>query len=240
MRSASWGSWRSSFPTPPTGLRTATSTRRSSPSSRWRIPCTSYLLRSGGETVLVDTGVGPAGLWGWDAEFEEGLLPALAAAGAAPRTWTSSSSRTSTSITSAGTPTGTASSSFRTRATSRIATGSPSPATAAGRTSSGRSSVEFEEIDGEAVVAEGVTALSAAWALPRAHGPPDRIGGRARSSDRGRCGQSDVADQPDRATSPTATRPPAPQRAGRCCRSSSTRTSSPSAATIRPAASAVS
>lgn len=32
--------------------------------SRWRIPCTSYLLRSGGDTVLVDTGVGPAGLWG--------------------------------------------------------------------------------------------------------------------------------------------------------------------------------
>lgn len=52
--------------------------------SRWRIPCTSYLLRSGGDTVLVDTGVGPAGLWGWDAEFEEGLLPALAEAGAAP------------------------------------------------------------------------------------------------------------------------------------------------------------
>ena len=52
--------------------------------SRWRIPCTSYLLRSGGETVLVDTGVGPAGLWGWDAEFEEGLLPALAEAGVQP------------------------------------------------------------------------------------------------------------------------------------------------------------
>ena len=34
--------------------------------------------------MLVDTGVGPAGLWGWDAEFEEGLLPALAEAGAAP------------------------------------------------------------------------------------------------------------------------------------------------------------
>ena len=28
--------------------------------SRWRPPCASYLLRSGGETVLVDTGVGPA------------------------------------------------------------------------------------------------------------------------------------------------------------------------------------
>jgi glyoxylase-like metal-dependent hydrolase (beta-lactamase superfamily II) len=52
--------------------------------SRWRIPCTCYLLRSSGETVLVDTGVGPAGLWDWDAEFEEGLLPALADAGVAP------------------------------------------------------------------------------------------------------------------------------------------------------------
>ena len=52
--------------------------------SRWRIPCTSYLLRSDGETVLVDTGVGPAGLWGWDAEFEEGLLPGLDDAGSAP------------------------------------------------------------------------------------------------------------------------------------------------------------
>ncbi len=52
--------------------------------SRWRIACTSYLFRSGGETVLVDTGVGPAGLWGWGPEFEEGLLPALAAAGTAP------------------------------------------------------------------------------------------------------------------------------------------------------------
>ena len=52
--------------------------------SRWRIPSTAYLVRSGGETVLVDTGVGPAGLWGWKAEFEEGLLPALAEAGAVP------------------------------------------------------------------------------------------------------------------------------------------------------------
>ena len=52
--------------------------------SRWRIPCTSYLVRSADNTVLVDTGVGPAGLWGWNAEFEEGLLPALAEAGVAP------------------------------------------------------------------------------------------------------------------------------------------------------------
>jgi glyoxylase-like metal-dependent hydrolase (beta-lactamase superfamily II) len=52
--------------------------------SQWRIPCTSYLLRSDGTTVLVDTGVGPARLWGWNSEWEEGLLPALAGAGVAP------------------------------------------------------------------------------------------------------------------------------------------------------------
>ena len=52
--------------------------------SQWRITCTSYLLRSGGTTVLVDTGVGPAGLWGWTPESEEGLLPALAGAAVAP------------------------------------------------------------------------------------------------------------------------------------------------------------
>jgi glyoxylase-like metal-dependent hydrolase (beta-lactamase superfamily II) len=52
--------------------------------SKWRIACASYLIRSGGTTVLVDTGVGPAGLWGWTPEREEGLLPALAAVGVAP------------------------------------------------------------------------------------------------------------------------------------------------------------
>ena len=52
--------------------------------SQWRIPCTSYLIRAGGTTILVDTGVGPAGLWGWTPESEEGLLPALAAVGVAP------------------------------------------------------------------------------------------------------------------------------------------------------------
>jgi len=52
--------------------------------SQWRIPCTSYLVRSSGTTLLVDTAVGPAGLWAWGAEWEEGLLPALAAEGVAP------------------------------------------------------------------------------------------------------------------------------------------------------------
>ena len=52
--------------------------------SRMKVPCTSYLVRSSGRTILVDTGVGPAGLWGWKPDWEEGLLPALAGAGCAP------------------------------------------------------------------------------------------------------------------------------------------------------------
>jgi glyoxylase-like metal-dependent hydrolase (beta-lactamase superfamily II) len=52
--------------------------------SQWRLACTSYLIRSGDTTIVVDTGVGPAGLWGWASEAEEGLLPALAAVGVAP------------------------------------------------------------------------------------------------------------------------------------------------------------
>ena len=41
---------------------------------KWRLPCASFLLRSGGTTVLVDTGVGPPGLWGWEPEVEGRLV----------------------------------------------------------------------------------------------------------------------------------------------------------------------
>ena len=50
---------------------------------QWRVPCRSYLVRSGGTTVLVDTGVGPPGLWDWTAEREGELPDALAALGVA-------------------------------------------------------------------------------------------------------------------------------------------------------------
>jgi glyoxylase-like metal-dependent hydrolase (beta-lactamase superfamily II) len=43
--------------------------------SRWRVPCASYLVRTRETTVLVDTSVGPPGLWDWGAE-SEGALPA--------------------------------------------------------------------------------------------------------------------------------------------------------------------
>jgi glyoxylase-like metal-dependent hydrolase (beta-lactamase superfamily II) len=52
--------------------------------SRWRLPCTCYLIRAGRMTLLCDTGVGPPGLWGWAAEREAGLLPGLAALGVEP------------------------------------------------------------------------------------------------------------------------------------------------------------
>jgi glyoxylase-like metal-dependent hydrolase (beta-lactamase superfamily II) len=44
--------------------------------TRWRLPVAVHLVRSGGATVLVDTGVGPAGLWDFWAAEREGLLPA--------------------------------------------------------------------------------------------------------------------------------------------------------------------
>jgi glyoxylase-like metal-dependent hydrolase (beta-lactamase superfamily II) len=44
----------------------------------WRLPCNCFLVRSGGTTILVDTGVGPPGLWDWTAEGEGELPDALA------------------------------------------------------------------------------------------------------------------------------------------------------------------
>jgi glyoxylase-like metal-dependent hydrolase (beta-lactamase superfamily II) len=53
--------------------------------SRWRLPCVSHVIRSDDTTILVDTGVGPPGLWSdWEPE-EEGMLPgSLAALGIVP------------------------------------------------------------------------------------------------------------------------------------------------------------
>ncbi len=44
--------------------------------TRWRLAVTVYVLRSEGVNVLVDTGVGPAGLWDFWTPRREGLLPA--------------------------------------------------------------------------------------------------------------------------------------------------------------------
>jgi glyoxylase-like metal-dependent hydrolase (beta-lactamase superfamily II) len=41
----------------------------------WRLPCGCFLVRSEPATILIDTGVGPPGLWGWTA-VDEGRLPA--------------------------------------------------------------------------------------------------------------------------------------------------------------------
>jgi glyoxylase-like metal-dependent hydrolase (beta-lactamase superfamily II) len=53
--------------------------------SRFRLPSAGYLLRRHGHNVVVDTGVGPPGLWSdWGAAFEGRLPDALAAADVAP------------------------------------------------------------------------------------------------------------------------------------------------------------
>jgi glyoxylase-like metal-dependent hydrolase (beta-lactamase superfamily II) len=43
----------------------------------WRLPCACFLLRSSGTSVLVDTGIGPPGLWGLAFESEGRLLDEL-------------------------------------------------------------------------------------------------------------------------------------------------------------------
>lgn len=47
----------------------------------WRLPVKVYLLRTEESTILVDTGVGPPGLWEWTAEDEGRLPEALDACG---------------------------------------------------------------------------------------------------------------------------------------------------------------
>jgi hypothetical protein len=59
--------------------------------TRWRLPSTCYLIRPSGRTVLVDTGVGPPGLWDWKAETEGGLLRGLPSSASNQTTSTSSS-----------------------------------------------------------------------------------------------------------------------------------------------------
>lgn len=67
----SWDPYRGLYPTTFAG-------------SRWRLPVAVLVLRSGGKTVLVDTGVGPAGLWRfWTPECEALLPSALHASGVA-------------------------------------------------------------------------------------------------------------------------------------------------------------
>ena len=53
--------------------------------SGFRLACVSYLIRSGNQNVLVDTGVGPPGVWDeWEAELEGALPESLAAQGVRP------------------------------------------------------------------------------------------------------------------------------------------------------------
>jgi glyoxylase-like metal-dependent hydrolase (beta-lactamase superfamily II) len=128
--------------------------------SRWRIPSTSYLIRSGGDTVLVDTGVGPAGLWGWDAEFEEGLIPGLADAGTA-REDVDVVFLTHLHVDHVGWNTDREGQVVFPRARYVAHRDGIAFASDSGRPHVERTilSVEFEEIEGETAVAEGVTAF---------------------------------------------------------------------------------
>lgn len=37
--------------------------------TKWRVPVICLRLRAEDRTILVDTGIGPPGLWDWDAEW---------------------------------------------------------------------------------------------------------------------------------------------------------------------------
>jgi len=50
----------------------------------WRLPCNGFLVRTEATTILVDTGVGPQGLWDWTAEREGELPDALGRLGVRP------------------------------------------------------------------------------------------------------------------------------------------------------------
>jgi glyoxylase-like metal-dependent hydrolase (beta-lactamase superfamily II) len=52
--------------------------------SEWRLATASFVIRDGERTILVDTGLGPAGLTGWEVEREGELLQGLAALGLGP------------------------------------------------------------------------------------------------------------------------------------------------------------
>ena len=149
--------------------------------SQWRISCTSYLLRSGGTTVLVDTGVGPAGLWGWTPEWEEGLLPALAGAGCRAgrdrHRLPDAPARRSRRLEHGPERRARLSESALRRAPRRQ---SRSRARPTGRTSPARSRRStFEEIGGETELAEGVTAFELPGHFPGHMGLRIASGGRA-------------------------------------------------------------
>jgi len=52
--------------------------------SQWMLRCGCFLVRGDDATVLVDTGVGPPGSWGWNAISEGGLPEGLSALGVSP------------------------------------------------------------------------------------------------------------------------------------------------------------
>jgi glyoxylase-like metal-dependent hydrolase (beta-lactamase superfamily II) len=52
--------------------------------SKWRLPVTCFLVRTGSRTIVVDAGVGPPGRWDWEPESEGGLPQALEAHGLEP------------------------------------------------------------------------------------------------------------------------------------------------------------
>ena len=200
----------------------------------WRVPCTSYLFAPAA-TPCSSTPASARPASGAGApELEEGLLPALAEAGVAPED-VDVVFLTHLHVDHVG---------WNTDRDGRLVFPNARYVThgdgiafarASGRPHIERTilAVEFEEIDGAADIAEGVTAFP----LPGHF--PGHMGLRIDSDGERAILIADAAVHPmlletrTGSTPPTATRPRARRRGAASVRSSSTRTSSPSAATIR-------
>ena len=128
--------------------------------SRWRIPCTSYLIRSGGRHRARRHRRRAGRPLGLEAEFEEGLLPALADAGTA-RDDVDVVFLTHLHVDHVGWNTDREGQLVFPRARYVAHRDGIAFARDSGRPHVERTilSVEFDEIDGETAVAEGVTAF---------------------------------------------------------------------------------
>jgi glyoxylase-like metal-dependent hydrolase (beta-lactamase superfamily II) len=165
-RTSDWDGYRAAYPPLFSG-------------SRFRLLCVSYLLRGAGATVLVDTGVGPPGLWeDWDHDAEGQLPVALAAEGVAPEE-VDVVFLTHLHIDHVGWNTDADGRPFFPNARYLVHRDALDFARGAGRrthTSRTVDPVEFDELDGEGELAPGITAVPLPGHYPGHMGVRIRLG----------------------------------------------------------------
>jgi glyoxylase-like metal-dependent hydrolase (beta-lactamase superfamily II) len=147
--------------------------------SRCRFPVVSYLVRGGSRSLLVDTGGGPPGLWDWDSERAGELPAALAAQNVAPED-IDVVFFTHLHIDHVGWNTGDDGRPFFPNARYVVHREAVAFARGEGRrdhTSRTIDPIEFEELDGEAELLPGITAIPLPGHYPGHMGVRIRLGG---------------------------------------------------------------